>query len=78
MVQIPYLSYIDDYPKAASADPAAYDSASDPSAIVSQPLKHFYIRESTDLMSLSITLCDWGSASWTDNHLTPLIQPVLL
>lgn len=66
------------YLNATSADPAAYDPASDSSAIVSQPLRHFYIRESTDLMSLNITLCDWGSASWTDNHLTPLIQPVLL
>jgi serine/threonine-protein kinase SRPK3 len=78
MVQIPDISIIEDYLKNTTPDPVAYDPSSDPSTIVSQPLKDFYIRESTDLMTLDVTLCDWGSASWIDNHLTEVIQPVLL
>lgn len=78
MVQIPDLSIIDDYLKNTTPDPAAYDPDSDSWAIVSQPLRDFYIRESTDLMTLDVALCDWGSASWIDNHLTEVIQPVLL
>lgn len=78
MVQIPDLSTIDDYLKNTTPDPMAYDPGSDPSAIVSQPLRDFYIRESTDLMTLNVALCDWGSASWIDSHLTEVIQPVLL
>ncbi|KAL5342160.1 kinase-like domain-containing protein [Aspergillus crustosus] len=77
MIQIPELSIIDDYLKATPSDPAAYDSTSDSSTIV-QPLRDFYIRESSDLTSLNVVLCDWGSASWTGHHLTDLIQPVLL
>jgi serine/threonine-protein kinase SRPK3 len=78
MVQIPDLSIIEDYLKDTTPDPMAYDPSSDPSTIVSQPLKDFYIRKSTDLMTLDVALCDWGSASWIDNHLTEVIQPVLL
>lgn len=78
MVQIPGLSIIDDYLNQTPADSAAYNPASDPSTIVSQPLKDFYVRESTNSMTLNITLRDWGNASWTDNDLTELIQPVLL
>jgi serine/threonine-protein kinase SRPK3 len=78
MVQIPDLSTINDYLKNTTPDPTTYDPSSDSSAIISQPLSEFYIRESTDLMTLNVTLCDWGSASWIDNHLTEVIQPVLL
>ncbi|KKK25487.1 hypothetical protein ARAM_002071 [Aspergillus rambellii] len=51
---------------------------SDLSIIASQPLRDFYIPESSNLMDLDVALCDWGAASWTDNHLTEVIQPVLL
>lgn len=78
MVQIPDLSIIDDYLKNTTPDPVAYDPGSDTSTIVSQPLRDFYVRESTDLTTLDVVLCDWGSASWIDNHLTEVIQPVLL
>ncbi|KAL4783991.1 kinase-like domain-containing protein [Aspergillus varians] len=78
MIQITDFSIIDDYLKATPADPAAYDSTSDSSTIVSQPLRDFYIRESSDLLTLNVALCDWGSASWTDHHLTEVIQPGLL
>ncbi|CAG8897677.1 unnamed protein product [Penicillium egyptiacum] len=78
MIQIPDLSIIDDYLKNTTPDPMAYDPSSDPLAIVSHPLKDFYIRGSTDLMTLDVALCDWGSASWINHHPTELIQPVLL
>lgn len=58
MVQIPDLSIIEDYLKDTTPDPMAYDPSSDPSTIVSQPLKDFYIRKSTDLMTLDVALCD--------------------
>lgn len=63
MVQINDLSIIDDYLKETPADPTAYDSASESSAIVSQSLREFYVREFSDLTALDIALCDWGSAS---------------
>lgn len=78
MVRIGDSSIIDDYLAETPADAAAYDPTSDSSAIVSQPLRDFYIQESSDLMSLDVTLCDWGSASWTNKHLTGVIQPTLL
>ncbi|RAL05375.1 putative serine-threonine protein kinase [Aspergillus ibericus CBS 121593] len=31
----------------------------------------------SELSDITIVLCDWGSASWEDKHLTPLIQPLL-
>ncbi|PTU24481.1 hypothetical protein P175DRAFT_0506128 [Aspergillus ochraceoroseus IBT 24754] len=40
--------------------------------------KYLTIPESSNLMDLDVALCDWGAASWTDNHLTEVIQPVLL
>ncbi|KAJ5710049.1 hypothetical protein N7493_009641 [Penicillium malachiteum] len=30
------------------------------------------------MMTLNVALCDWGTASWVDNHLTEVIQPILL
>ncbi|KAK9235405.1 kinase-like domain-containing protein [Lipomyces kononenkoae] len=78
MVQLTDFSIIDDYLRETPADPAALDPTSDSSTIVSQPLRDFYIPESSDLMTLNIALCDWGSASWSHNHLTEVIQPVLL
>ena len=78
MVRIPDFSVIDEYLKERPADPAAYDPTSGSWKIVSQPLKDFYIQKSTDLETLDIILCDWGSASWVDKHLTEPIQPVLL
>lgn len=41
-------------------------------------MRNFYLKDSTDLTTLDIALCDWGSASWINNYLTELIQPVLL
>ncbi|KAJ5958103.1 uncharacterized protein N7479_005253 [Penicillium vulpinum] len=60
MVQIPELSIIDDYLRNTTPDPVAYNPSSDPSVIMSQPLRDFYIQESTDLMTLDVALCDWG------------------
>lgn len=78
MVQIADFSIIDDYLEETPAGATAYDPDSDSSAIMSQPLGNFYIRESSDLTTLDVTLCDWGSASWIDYHLTEVIQPTLL
>jgi len=73
MVKVNDYSTVDDYLKQTSPDPAT-----NPSAIVSQSLRDFYIRDRTDLMKLDVALCDWGSASWINNHLTEVIQPILL
>ncbi|KAE8356786.1 kinase-like domain-containing protein [Aspergillus coremiiformis] len=78
MIQIPNCSIIDKYLKETPADLAASNPKSDSSILVSQPLRDFYIPESSNLRDLNIALCDWGSASWTDKHLTEVIQPVLL
>lgn len=68
MVRIPDFSTIDKYLKERPADPAAYDPTSESWKIASQPLRDFYIQKSTDLQTLDIALCDWGSASWVDKH----------
>ncbi|KAJ5724073.1 hypothetical protein N7488_002108 [Penicillium malachiteum] len=78
MVQIPDLSIIDDYLQKTTPGPEAYDSTSDSSAIVSQPLIEFYIQRSTNFMTLNVALYDWSTASWADNHLAEVIQPILL
>lgn len=78
MIRISDFSIIDDYLAKTSADTAAFNPTSDSSEIVSQPLRDFYIRDYSDLMYLDVILCDWGSASWTNNHLTEFIQPTLL
>lgn len=77
MVQIADFSIIDDYLEETPADATAYGPDSD-SLIMSQPLRDFYIQESSDLTTLDVTLSDWGSASWTVQHLTEVIQPTLL
>lgn len=73
MLQFPDLSIIDEYLK----DTPAADPSTDP-PFKSQPLRNFYLRKSTNLMTLNIALCDWGPASWIGDHLTELIQPVLV
>lgn len=77
MVQIGDFSIIDNYLEKWPAD-VAHDPNFGSSRIMSQPLTDFYIKESTDLTTLNVALCDWGSASWTDKHLTEIIQPTLL
>ncbi|KAL2376477.1 hypothetical protein RJZ90_007474 [Blastomyces dermatitidis] len=60
------------------ADLADFDTSTDPSTIRSQPLKWDYFRKGANLMKFNIALGDWGVASWTDSHLSELIQPVAL
>ncbi|WEW56931.1 serine/threonine protein kinase [Emydomyces testavorans] len=60
------------------ADPAAFDTSTEPSTIRSQPLKRHYFRKGANPMEFDIALGDWGVASWTDSHLCELIQPVAL
>ncbi|OOF95335.1 hypothetical protein ASPCADRAFT_207809 [Aspergillus carbonarius ITEM 5010] len=49
----------------------------------SQSIKNIFLGEynfddPSEFLEVSIALCDWGSASWEEKHLTPLIQPLLL
>ncbi|KAE8154411.1 kinase-like domain-containing protein [Aspergillus avenaceus] len=77
MIQIPDLAIINDYLRKTPAD-LAVAPTSGSHILPSQPLRDFYIPKSSDLGDLDVALCDWGSASWTNKHLTEVIQPVLL
>ncbi|KAI2101906.1 hypothetical protein LOZ34_005632 [Ophidiomyces ophidiicola] len=78
-VQIPDDSLISElYLPNNPADPAAFDPSTDPSSIQIQPLKWDYFRPGTKIREFKIALGDWGVASWTNSHLTELIQPVAL
>ncbi|PLB47735.1 serine/threonine protein kinase [Aspergillus steynii IBT 23096] len=43
--------------------------------VPSTPLRYYYFTEASEF---DIALGDWGVASWTDRHLSSLIQPVVL
>ncbi|EAS31948.3 CMGC/SRPK protein kinase [Coccidioides immitis RS] len=60
------------------ADPAGFDTSTNPSSIQCQPLKWDYFQNGANLLEFDIALGDWGVASWTHSHLTELIQPVAL
>ncbi|KAJ8123077.1 hypothetical protein ONZ43_g884 [Nemania bipapillata] len=45
-------------------------------AIPSLPFQQCYFTEADDVLTFDIALGDWGVASWTDKHLTEIIQPV--
>ncbi|KAM5445530.1 putative non-specific serine/threonine protein kinase [Microsporum audouinii] len=60
------------------AGPADVVISTDPPIIRSQPLKWDYFRKGANLLEFDIALGDWGVASWTDSHLSELIQPVAL
>jgi serine/threonine-protein kinase SRPK3 len=81
MVQIPDESLITRYLESISTETKAsptLDSATT-HVIPSEGLRDFYFpHDGFDMMTLDISLSDWGVASWVDNHLTELIQPVLL
>lgn len=59
-------------------DPAGFDPLTHPSTIRFRPLKWDYFKEGANLLDFDIALGDWGVASWTDSHLSELIQPVAL
>ncbi|ROW00303.1 hypothetical protein VMCG_07277 [Cytospora schulzeri] len=48
------------------------------SPVQSQSLRRFYFSSGQSLLDFEVALGDWGVASWADNHLAELIQPVLL
>ena len=48
------------------------------SPVRSQSLKKFYFTPEQSLLGFEVALGDWGVASWADNHLAELIQPVTL
>ncbi|OBT72508.1 hypothetical protein VF21_08690 [Pseudogymnoascus sp. 05NY08] len=46
--------------------------------IRSRPLRQYYFNDDDRFDQFDIVLGDWGVASWADNHLTEIIQPVAL
>lgn len=77
MIQLKDMSIIDDYLAKNPVDPALLnDPAILPYNIPSEALGSYHIK--ADSQDLDICLGDWGAASWSHQHLTPLIQPVLL
>lgn len=65
------------YLSATPANPAAFDPSSKPWLIKSQPIS-LYCPYSEQTSEVNIVLGDWGVATWSDAHLTELIQLVLL
>ncbi|KAI0538777.1 serine/threonine protein kinase [Xylaria digitata] len=47
-------------------------------AIPSRPFCGYYCSDPENVLDFEFVLGDWGVASWTDKHLTNLIQPVAL
>ncbi|RDL36461.1 uncharacterized protein BP5553_05813 [Venustampulla echinocandica] len=77
MVQIRDMSIIDHYLAENPVEPMLLnDPAILPCSIASQDLGSYHL--TGDASDLDICLGDWGAASWSHQHLTPLIQPVLL
>lgn len=65
------------YLPATPADPAAFDLPTKPWLIKSQPIA-LCCPDFKLTSEVNIVLGDWGVATWSDEHLTELIQPVLL
>lgn len=79
MVQIPDESIIQtflDMTEARELSPGSENT--EYKIIKSQSLRDYYFEDGFNMMQLDIALADWGVASWTNNHLTENIQPVLL
>lgn len=76
MVQIRDTSIIDQYLTGTPVDPALLnDPAILPCSIRSEVLGSY---NPGDVLHLDICLGDWGAASWSHQHLSKIIQPVLL
>jgi serine/threonine-protein kinase SRPK3 len=77
MIQISDVSIIDRYLAENPVDPSLLSgTAILPCSIPSQNLGSYYL--TSDVSDPDICLIDWGAASWSHQHLTRLIQPVLL
>jgi serine/threonine-protein kinase SRPK3 len=74
MIQIPD-KILTSFPKLSSS---VTEHTGEYKIIPSQSLREVYFPEGFNMMELSITLSDWGVASFTSRHLTENIQPVLL
>ncbi|WEW60805.1 serine/threonine protein kinase [Emydomyces testavorans] len=68
MIKIKDHSHVDEYLEATAADPSNPEPH----------IRNFFLTDYLQLDNLDVALCDWGSASWTEKHLTELIQPELL
>jgi serine/threonine-protein kinase SRPK3 len=77
MIQVPDEAFILEY---LENTPVETTSASPSETVIipTQDLRDYYFPEGFNMMNLNIALSDWGVASWSNNHLTDLIQPVLL
>lgn len=79
MIQIPDEGLVADYLNSTHTNaPDVAKSLEDYAIIPSQSLREDYFQEGFNLMDLDICLSDWGVASFTDRHLSELIQPTLL
>jgi serine/threonine-protein kinase SRPK3 len=79
MVQIPDESLMTDYLKSTSPENSSLSESTEWAIVPTQGLREFYFPDDGfNMMTLDIALSDWGVASWTRNHLTELIQPILL
>ncbi|TVY54735.1 Serine/threonine-protein kinase SRPK [Lachnellula suecica] len=91
MIQVPDESLINGYLESTLSETSVIQEAtqgtsqdvspeaSEYTIIPTQSLRDYYFPdEGFNIMTLDIALSDWGVASWTNNHLTDLIQPVLL
>jgi len=79
MIQIPDEKYVIEYlSESQTTVQTMSESDEDYSVTPTQSLREFYFPEGFNVMKLDIALSDWGVASFTDKHLTELIQPLLL
>lgn len=75
MIQIKDMSIIDRYLDENPME--GQENARLPYQMTSEVISSYYYPAS-DEPNLDICLCDWGAASWSNHHLTEVIQPVLL
>lgn len=82
MIQLPDESLLNAYLERTHPETSNTPIASDTTEykiIPTQSLQDVYFPDDHfDVMTVDLALSDWGVASWTSNHLTDLIQPVLL
>jgi len=72
-------SYLENTLEDTSLQQDPMDKAKEYTIIPTQSLReHYFPEDGFNVMKLEIALSDWGVASWTSNHLTDLIQPVLV
>ncbi|KAN0074302.1 Protein kinase-like domain containing protein [Elaphomyces granulatus] len=77
MIKIRDYSVIDEYLDKTANDTGIFDPIR-PGVQCRWAPRDFGVTDMLELETLDIALCDWGTASWVHNHLSEIIQPVLL